>query len=159
MGGGRARCSQHCSIGDWKRFFSEDHLRRAVSSYVTYFSCSRPQLDQRAPRDSTTFQIELWRPTARFSQSRYSAICITSRGVWHDGLYFYIRQVTEMHDELTRLNCPALVIGGQPRSDPPAHLAKAVADVIPHAVYVEVAAATIWRCSSPTSSSIASTPS
>jgi transposase InsO family protein len=39
--------------------FSESHLRRAISSYVAYFNSWRPHrsLGQRAPRDSTIFQI------------------------------------------------------------------------------------------------------
>ena len=39
--------------------FSESHLRRAVSSHVAYFNSWRPHrsLGQRAPRDSTIFQI------------------------------------------------------------------------------------------------------
>jgi putative transposase len=39
--------------------FSESHLRRAVSSHVAYFNGWRPHrsLGQRAPRDSTIFQI------------------------------------------------------------------------------------------------------
>jgi 3-oxoadipate enol-lactonase len=46
---------------------------------------------------------------------------------------------TEMQDELTRLRCPALVIGATfDRTRPPA-TAKAVADVIPGARYIEVA--------------------
>jgi hypothetical protein len=70
--------------------FSENHLRRAISSYVAYFNSWRPHrsLGQRAPRDSTVFQIRLARPTARLSQSRYSAGCITFISMWHDGLYF-----------------------------------------------------------------------
>lgn len=45
---------------------------------------------------------------------------------------------TEMHDELTRLNRPTPVIGGSLDRTRPLHLAKAVANVIPHAVYTEV---------------------
>jgi 3-oxoadipate enol-lactonase len=44
---------------------------------------------------------------------------------------------TEMHDELTCLNRPTLVIG-RSLDRTPLHLAKAVADVIPHGVYTEV---------------------
>jgi 3-oxoadipate enol-lactonase len=61
---------------------------------------------------------------------------------------------TEMHDELTRLTCPTLVIGGS--LSIAADLAKAVADVIPHAVYVEVRTG---HAGAAASSSIASTPS
>ena len=42
--------------------FTEGHLRRAISSYVTYFNDwrSHRSLDQRAPRDSINFQIRAW---------------------------------------------------------------------------------------------------
>jgi 3-oxoadipate enol-lactonase len=45
---------------------------------------------------------------------------------------------TEMHDELSRLACPVLVIGGSLDRTRPPHLAKAVADIIPHAGYDEI---------------------
>jgi 3-oxoadipate enol-lactonase len=45
---------------------------------------------------------------------------------------------TEMHEELTRFSCPVLVIGGSLDRTRPPHLAKAVADIIPHAAYEEV---------------------
>jgi 3-oxoadipate enol-lactonase len=37
-----------------------------------------------------------------------------------------------------RINCPTLVIGGSLDRTRPPHLAKALADVIPNAVYAEV---------------------
>jgi putative transposase len=42
--------------------FTESHLRRAISSYVIYFNCWRPHrsIGQRAPLDSTAFQIRAW---------------------------------------------------------------------------------------------------
>jgi putative transposase len=42
--------------------FTEGHLRRAISSYVTYFNDWRQHrsLHQRAPRDSINFQIRAW---------------------------------------------------------------------------------------------------
>jgi hypothetical protein len=41
---------------------TEGHLRRAISSYVTYFNCWRPHrsLGQRAPLGPTAFQIRAW---------------------------------------------------------------------------------------------------
>ena len=43
--------------------FAEGHLRRAISSYVTYFNRWRPDrsLGQRAPLDSTAVQIRAWK--------------------------------------------------------------------------------------------------
>jgi 3-oxoadipate enol-lactonase len=45
---------------------------------------------------------------------------------------------TDMQDELTRLNCPVLVIGGSFDRTRPPELAKAVATAIPRARYEEV---------------------
>jgi 3-oxoadipate enol-lactonase len=45
---------------------------------------------------------------------------------------------TEMQDELTRLRCPVLVIGALLDGTRPPHIAKAVADAIPNAVYAEL---------------------
>jgi 3-oxoadipate enol-lactonase len=45
---------------------------------------------------------------------------------------------TEMHDELRRLSCPVLVIGGSFDRTRPPHLAKAVADAIPNATFEEL---------------------
>jgi 3-oxoadipate enol-lactonase len=45
---------------------------------------------------------------------------------------------TEMQDELTKLHCPVLVIGGSLDGTRPPHLAKAVADAIPGAIFDEL---------------------
>jgi 3-oxoadipate enol-lactonase len=45
---------------------------------------------------------------------------------------------TDMQDELTRLSCPVLVIGGTFDRTRPPQLAKEVASAIPHAAYDEV---------------------
>jgi len=45
---------------------------------------------------------------------------------------------TEMEDELARLACPVLVIGGSLDRTRPPHLSKAVADAIPHATFDEL---------------------
>ncbi len=45
---------------------------------------------------------------------------------------------TKMQDELTRLRCPVLVIGGHFDGTRPPHIAKAVADAIPNATFEEL---------------------
>jgi 3-oxoadipate enol-lactonase len=45
---------------------------------------------------------------------------------------------TEMQDELTKLHCPVLVIGGSFDRVRPPHLAKAVAEAIPNAIFGEL---------------------
>jgi len=45
---------------------------------------------------------------------------------------------TDMEDELTKLRCPVLVIGGSLDRVRPPHLAKAVADSIPGAIFAEL---------------------
>ena len=45
---------------------------------------------------------------------------------------------TDIQDELTELHCPVLVIGGSLDRVRPPHLAKAVADSIPGAIFDEL---------------------
>jgi 3-oxoadipate enol-lactonase len=81
------------------------------------------------------YPVELRGDIARFEQFR-------ARWLGNDpssyATVYRMLAATEMQDELARLRCPVLVIGGSLDRTRPPHLAEAVADAIPHATYHEV---------------------
>ena len=81
------------------------------------------------------YPAELRGDIARFE--RYRARWLGNDPLSYAAVYRMLA-ATEMHEELTRLDCPVLVIGGSLDRTRPPHLAKAVADIIPRAAYDEV---------------------
>ena len=81
------------------------------------------------------YPIELRGDVRRFEQ--YRARWLGNDPSSYAAVYRMLA-ATDMHDELTRLRCPVLVIGGSLDRTRPPQLAKAVADAIPHAAYDEV---------------------
>jgi 3-oxoadipate enol-lactonase len=81
------------------------------------------------------YPAELRSDIARFEQYR-------ARWLGNDpssyAVVYRMLAATEMQDELARLHCPVLVIGGSLDRTRPPRLAKAVADAIPRAAYDEV---------------------
>jgi 3-oxoadipate enol-lactonase len=81
------------------------------------------------------YPVELRGDVARFEQ--YRARWLGNDPSSYAAVYRMLA-ATEMRDELTRLDCPVLVIGGSLDRTRPPHLAEAVADIIPRAAYDEL---------------------
>jgi 3-oxoadipate enol-lactonase len=81
------------------------------------------------------YPVELRVDIARFEQ--YRARWLGNDPSSYSTVYRML-VATETHDEPDAAQLSDARDRRQPRSHPPAHLAKAVPDVIPHAVYIEV---------------------
>src|SRR5215469_9106789 len=77
----RAECLDHLFI------FNETGLRRVMASYVSYFNHSRPHRSASA-RCAIRQRSRLGAPAAKSSRKAFSADCITSIGMRHNGRYF-----------------------------------------------------------------------
>ena len=77
----RAECLDHLFI------FNETGLRRVMASYVSYFNHSRPHRSANARR-AIRQRSRLGAPAAKSSRKAFSADCITSIGMRHNGQYF-----------------------------------------------------------------------